>query len=113
MSSNFDAVWSDIQSKLHAGDRIQSWSADSGYTGGQFEIAQVHRDAVVAVAENTDAPRRIARGEFEKIFAYWSDYCAGKPEAARSKLRNQSHNLTYVFSIFHWQEEQSNRAEDC
>ena len=110
MTNDFDAVWSYIQSHLHSGDRIRGWSASSGYTGSEFEIAQVLPDAVVAVAEKTAALRRIGRSEFEKVFAYWPDYCARRPEAARSRLRNQFHNLTYVFSIFYWREQQGRRT---
>jgi hypothetical protein len=102
MNSNFSDVWSDIQCGLHVGDHIKNWSIERGYTGGEFEIVEVRSDAIIIGTNKVKEPRKITRNDFENMYADWPDYCAGK--AARSTLRNKSHNLTYILSIFHRQE---------
>lgn len=109
MNATFSEIWSDVEALLRPGDLIRNWSVDRGYTGGQFEILEVLPDAIVVAAEETDRPRRIGRNEFEKIFAHWPGYCARRPDAARSKMRSKSVNLTYISSLFRWQEEQKSR----
>ena len=44
-------------------------------------------------------PRRISKGDFEKVYAIWSEYVAGN--YPRSKMTSLSQNTTYILGIFH------------
>ncbi len=86
MSTNFDAVWSDIQQRLKPGETIQTWSADSGYTGGCFRVVNVNSNSARVDAEALSVLKDIPEKEFGKIFVIWPAYCSGATR--RSKLRH-------------------------
>jgi hypothetical protein len=99
MSSNFETVWADITRTLHRGDIVQNWSTAKGHTGGTFKIDDVDRTSVTVSGGNMRAPRRISRGEFEKLYEIFDAYLAGN--YPRSKMLVLSQNITYILSILH------------
>ena len=105
MKRNFEGAWADIQARLPVRERIQNWSADKGYTGGRFRITDIEPSSVTIEANGMSVPRRIAKSEFQMIFADWPAHRVGT--ARRSVPRDESKNTTYILSILHWHETSS------
>jgi len=42
----------------------------------------------------------MTKGEFEKVFPLWGDYC--KRVVPRSRIRDLTTRSTYIISIMHW-----------
>ena len=105
MRQAFPTVWSGIQRRLRpgaSGTELRSWSADSGYTGGIFQVVAVALDSITVDSESLSSPRQIPKREFERIYQSWPQYLSG--DRKRSDLRHESKNLTYIFSVLHWRE---------
>ena len=105
MSGKFEDTWADIQRRLPVRESIQNWSADKGYTRGRFRITDVEPSSVTVEADGTSVPRRIAKREFQMIFADWPGYWVGT--VRQSSLRDKSKNTIYILSILHWHETSS------
>jgi hypothetical protein len=102
MNSNFEAAWADIRERLRPGTPVKNWSADRGYTGGEFRINDVDGSAVVVRSGQMGQERRVSRGDFQRLFAFWGAYNRGS--IGRAELGRRSQNTTYILSILHWRE---------
>jgi hypothetical protein len=103
MNGNFEALWADIRQRLTPGALVKNWSADRGYTGGEFRINDVDGSAVIVRSGQMGQERRVSRGDFQRLFAFWSAYNRGA--IGRAELGKRSQNTTYILSILHWREE--------
>jgi hypothetical protein len=108
MNSTFEGIWADLRNRLRPGITVGNWSADRGYTGGEFRINDVDGAAVVVRSGQMGQERRVSRGDFEKLFALWGGYKRGT--VGRAELGKKSQNTTYVLSILHWQEDTQGTA---
>jgi hypothetical protein len=93
----FPAIWMKIVQPLHPGDVIRNWGYATGHTGGTFRIEDVGNSAVTVYCGTMVQPRAIPKGDFEKVYAVWSDSCAGN--YPRAKMTNLSQNTTYILGI--------------
>ncbi len=103
MNSAFEGTWADLRSRLRVGAIIRNWSADSGYTGGEFRINDMDSSAIVVRSPQMGPERSVSRRDFEKLFALWSQYNRGS--VSRAELGKHSQNTTYVVSILRWLED--------
>jgi len=87
VGADFEAVWNEIR------------SAAKRSTGGSFRIDAVDRSSLSVSGGAMQAPRRITRAEFARIFSVWEDYVAGT--IPRSRMLPLSHNSTCILSILH------------
>ena len=99
MEHHFETVWNAIAQQLRPGTVIRNWGAARGYTGGTFEVKDIERTSITVAGVNMQMPRRISKGEFEKVYAVWAAYVAGN--YPRSEMTNLSQNTTYILSILH------------
>jgi hypothetical protein len=99
--SDFHEAWSDIQRRLSPGMEIRNWSRE-GYTERLSRIEYKDHREVGVSGENTASVRYISKQEFERVFEDWERYKQG--HVSRDQINSQ--NTTYIFSIFHWLEEQ-------
>jgi hypothetical protein len=99
MPSNFETTWTDIVRALDRGAIAQNWSIAKSYTGRTFKVEDVERTSITVSGGKMRAPRRVSRGEFEKLYEIWDAYPAGK--YTRAEMRSQSQNTTYILSILH------------
>jgi hypothetical protein len=99
MEASFETIWATIQSCLRPGALVPNWGLSRGYTGRTFIIDDIERSAIIVRGGKMVEPRRISRGEFEKLFALWDQYLAGN--LPRSKMLPLSQNTTYILSILH------------
>ena len=79
--------------------RCANWSVAKGYTGGTFKVDDIDRTSVTVSSGNMQMPRRVSKGEFEKLHAIWDTYRSGN--YPRSKMLSLSQNITYILSILH------------
>ena len=100
MTGSFDTIWARITSDLSLGTAIWNWGAARGYTGATFEVKDVERTSITVAGGNMQMPRRISKGDFEKLYSVWPDYIEGN--YPRFKMRDLSLNVTYIVSIFHF-----------
>jgi hypothetical protein len=106
MNRTFNGIWADLRNRLRAGTVIRNWSADSGYTGGEFRVNDVDGSAIVVRSGQMGQERRVGRRDFEMLFALWGAYNRGA--VSRAELGKRSQNTTYVLSILHWREDTQN-----
>jgi hypothetical protein len=99
MPSDFETTWTDIGRALDRGTVVQNWGAARGYTGGTFKIVDVDRTSITVSGGEMSMPRRVSKGDFEKVASIWEEYTAGN--YPRSKMTNLSQNTTYILSILH------------
>lgn len=97
MDNHFDPYWARIASPIHSGLTIRNWGAARGYTGGTFNVVDVDGSGITVSGADMRAPRRISKGEFQKIYPIWEDYVSRN--YPRSKMTNLSQNTTYILSI--------------
>jgi hypothetical protein len=103
MKDNFDKAWVDIRQRLRPNTMIKNWSADRGYTGGEFLVNDVDGAAVIVRSGQMGQERRVSKGDFQRLFAFWDAYNRGT--ISRAELGKRSQNTTYILSILHWREE--------
>lgn len=77
MSQDSDSVWSQIKSKLRPGIDVRNWGVARGYASGSFRLDNVERTSITICGGDMQMPRRISKGDFEKLYAVWDDYRAG------------------------------------
>jgi hypothetical protein len=94
---NFENVWLEIVAKLRPGDEVMNWGSARGYTGGSFKIEEVNGSGVGVFGGAMTMPRKISKGDFEKVHAVWDQYITGN--YPRAKMINLSQNTTYILSI--------------
>ena len=99
MAVDFEAVWNSIRAAVAPGSMVRNWSAAKGYTGGSFRIDNMDRSSVTVSGGAMQAPRRVSKGDFAKIFTIWDEYVAGN--FPRSGMLPLSQNSTYILSILH------------
>jgi hypothetical protein len=99
MKASFETIWSSIQHRLRPGMVVNNWGLSRGFTGGSFTIDDMERTAVTVRGGRMVAPRRVSKGEFEKLYAIWDQYLAGN--FPRSKILPLSQNTSYILSILH------------
>ncbi len=97
MTTSFEAVWITIIQKLQPGEMIRNWGHARGYTGGTFRIDHVGNSSITATGGKMSQPRTISKGDFQNVYAVWSDYCAG--DYPRAEMVKLSQNTTYILSI--------------
>jgi hypothetical protein len=98
MDRGFNGVWQKIQTDLSRGEIIRNWGL-RGYSGHQFKIAEIERNAVVVSLDNGNQ-RRISKPDFENVFGHLSDLRSGR--ISRQELGSQSQNTSYILSLFRW-----------
>jgi hypothetical protein len=98
MDASFETIWAVIQ-RMQRGALIRNWGLSRGYTGGTFIIDDIERSAIVVRGGEMVEPRRVSKGEFEKLYAVWHQYLAGN--LPRSRMLSLSQNTTYILSILH------------
>src|SRR5690242_15209122 len=103
MNGSFEGLWADVRQRLTPGTLVKNWSADKGYTGGEFRINDVEGSAVIVRSGQMGQERRVSRGDFQRLFAFWSAYNRGV--IGRAELGKRSQNTTYILSILQWCEE--------
>jgi hypothetical protein len=103
MNGKFEGAWADIRQRLRPGTLVRNWSADRGDTGGEFRINDVDGAAVIVRSGQMGQERRVSKGDFERLFAFWGAYNRGT--IGRGELGKRSQNTTYILSILHWREE--------
>jgi hypothetical protein len=86
---------------LKKGDQIKGWSRLHGETSLVFKIDEVG-DTWISVLPQTKIPRRISKGDFSQVYAFWKSYCAG--EVGRAEMTTLSQNTSYIFALLHWRE---------
>jgi hypothetical protein len=99
MALSFDAIWTQIAEELRPGTVVQNWGAARGYTGGTFEVKDVERTAITVFGGDMQMPRRVSKGDFERVYAVWDAYVGGR--YPRSKMTDLSQNTTYIVSLLH------------
>jgi hypothetical protein len=109
MNSNFEGMWADIRQRLLPGTLVRNWSADRGYTGGEFRINDLDGAAVVVRSGQMGQERRVSKGDFQRLFTFWGAYNRGS--IGRAELGKRSQNTTYILSILHWREEAQSSVE--
>ena len=67
MNSTFEGIWADLRNRLRAGTVVRNWSADRGYTGGEFDINDVDGSAIVVRSGQMGQERRVGRGDFVRV----------------------------------------------
>lgn len=97
MNPDFDAVWNQITGTLRPGTEVRNWGVARGYTGGSFRVDDLERTSVTVSGGDMQMPRRISKGDFQKVYAVWDDYRAG--HLPRMTLTPLSQNTTYILSI--------------
>ena len=95
----FEAVWTQIQRTIAAGDMIRNWSRHSGYMGRDFTIHAVTDRFVEIDSPGALNIQHIARADFTRVHEHWDAYNARM--FARSRLRDITRFSTYVISILH------------
>src|SRR4051812_17922602 len=103
MKGNFEEAWGDIRQRARPGTLVSNWSADRGYTGGEFRINDVDGAAVIVRSGQMGRERRVSKGDFQRLFVFWGAYNRGT--VGRAELGKHSQNTTYILSILHWREE--------
>jgi hypothetical protein len=99
MKASFETIWSSIQHRLQPGTLVRNWGLSRGFTGGSFTIDDMERAAITVRGGKMATPRRVSKGEFEKLYAVWDQYLADN--LPRSRMLPLSQNITYILSIFH------------
>jgi hypothetical protein len=94
----FDAVWMNIFQRLQAGQTIRNWGVAQGYTGKTFQIEHVGNSTITVVGGSMTQSRKISKGDFERVYSVWDDYCAGSYR--RENMTDLSQNTSYILSIF-------------
>ncbi|HEV2334561.1 MAG TPA: hypothetical protein VGS13_03610 [Stellaceae bacterium] len=74
MNGNFEEAWADIRQRLRPGTLVRNWSANKGYTGGEFRINEVDGAAVIVRSGQMGDERRVSKGDFQRLFAFWDAY---------------------------------------
>ena len=97
---SFQAFWTDLPLVLKPGTEIRGWGKARGYTDLRFRVIDLDAGSVTIDSATVSAPRRISRGEFEKLFALWDRYCAG--QISRQEVTPISQNSSYIFAILRW-----------
>lgn len=103
MADAFEGVWADIRRRLRPGILVRNWSADRGYTGGEFRINDVDGGAVIVRSGQMGQERRVSTGDFQRLFTFWGAYNRGT--IGRAELGKRSQNTTYILSILHWRDQ--------
>jgi hypothetical protein len=80
---------------------ITGWSRDKGNTALEFRIAEVESTSITIVP-GQGKRRRISKGDFAQVFAFWSEYCRG--EITRHAMAQVLQNTSYIFGILRWLE---------
>ena len=111
MADLIDTLQRRIRSELPEGTIIRNWSQASGYLNTRTKIENVEQNAIVVSSEDTAFPRRINMDEIARINSHWDDYCAGR--FPRHRLRDESHNSTYILAILHWYYDLEKYREPC
>ena len=97
----FDVAWDDLIHRLKPHQELNGWSRAKGPTVLRFQIAEIEPTAII-VRPGQGMRRRISKGDFAQVFAFWPAYCRG--EIPRHKMAKLSQNTSYIFSILRWQE---------
>jgi hypothetical protein len=97
----FDVAWDDLTRRLKPNQEFSGWSRDRGVTALKFQIAEIEPTSIT-VLPGRGKQRRISKGDFAQVFAFWAEYCRG--EIPRHKMAELSQNTSYIFSILRWQE---------
>ena len=93
MDSHWDTLWATTAlHRLHQGAVVRNWGAARGYTGGTFKIVEVEGTSITVSGGEISKPRRVSKGEFEKVFGVWEVYLAAK--YTRAEMRSLSLNTT-------------------
>lgn len=99
MPIDFEATWNGILAAVAPGSVVRTWSAAKGYTGGSFRIDAADSASVTVSGAAMQAPRRVSKRDFSRIFAVWDAYAAGN--FPRARMLPMSQNSTYILSILH------------
>lgn len=102
-----EGAWADVRNRLRAGTELKGWSRERPDTGLRFKVLESGADALTILTAPTaekpkPTPRRIAKGEFARVYASWAAYCQGK--VSRGEMTALSQNKSYLFSILRWRE---------
>jgi hypothetical protein len=92
-----EEVWIKITGQLCPGLIVRNWGLARGYIGGSFEILDIEQTAITVAGGSMQMPRRISKGDFQKVNAVWDAYVQGN--YPRSRLIGLSQNTTYILSI--------------
>jgi hypothetical protein len=76
--------------------------------GGEFTINDVDSAAVIVRSGQMGQERRVSKGDFQRLSAFWGAYNRGT--IGRAELGKRSQNTTYILSILHWREETQSTA---
>jgi hypothetical protein len=99
MVGQFETKWTEITREVHPEVVIRNWGAARGYTGRTFKVDFIDRSSITVSGGDMQMPRRISKGDFEKVYTVWDAYCTGN--YPRSKMTNISQNTIYILSILH------------
>jgi hypothetical protein len=97
MGAGFETIWNGIRRDVRSGSTIRNWGEARGYTGGSFKIEDMDASSITVSGGRMRMPRRISKGEFEKVYAVLDAYRAGN--YTRSRMGALSQNTTYILSI--------------
>jgi hypothetical protein len=76
VKTSFETIWSAIPHSLRPGTLVRNWGLSRGFTGGSFTIDDMERAAITVRGGKMVAPRRVSKGEFEKLYAVWDQNLA-------------------------------------
>ena len=100
--TEFNTIWSYIQTNLKIGTTIKNWTAYSGYLGDTMKVTAVRKNCIEVDAPNAKSTQIVPKDDFEKVWEVWSDY---KDEVIkRYEVRDMTRFSKYIISILHWYE---------
>jgi hypothetical protein len=99
MALSFDAGWTQIAQELRPGTIVQNWGAARGFTGNTFKVKDIERTAITVFGGGMQMPRRVSKGDFERVYAVWDAYIGGS--YLRSEMTALFRHTTYIVSILH------------
>jgi hypothetical protein len=99
--SDFDRAWGGLTQALRPRQTLSGWSRDKGITSLKFQIAEIDSTSVTVIP-GQGKRRRISKGDFAQVFAFWPEYLRG--DLPRHAMANISQNTSYIFGILHWYE---------
>jgi hypothetical protein len=103
---SFASTWRDLRAALKPGDQLRGWSKAKGQTDLQFHISEVG-PTWIGILPTTGNVRRISKGDFDRVYAFWPAYKRG--EITRAQMRDISQNTSYIFAMLNWVERDRSR----
>lgn len=94
---DFPEMWLRIRTGLDSGTKVRNWTAAKNYLGDEFLIVRVEANHIDVNSPNAETVQRVAKADFEYMFANWDNYCAGR--LTRQALVEHTRVSKYTMSI--------------